>query len=216
MRLSWITPEQRKADYEAALMAEQRFDMMLTQIQPHFIYNSLSAIAEIDGVPENAQKAIVDFSDYLRENLDSMTTAELIPFDKESEHIRKYIDLEVLRFGDKVKVVFNLSVTDFLLPVMTVQMLVENAIKHGITKKHEGGTVIVSTKKDGKNVIVTVTDDGVGFDAEKEITGNHIGLNNIRKRLEYTVGGRLEIVSEKGKGTTATLIVPYDRKEKQV
>ena len=194
--------------YQNALLAEQRFNTMLSQIKPHFIYNSLSAIAEIDGVPEKAQKAIVGFSDYLRENLDAITASELVSFDKESEHVKKYIDLEKLRFGDKVKVVFDLRYTDFLLPALTVQMLVENAVKHGITKKYEGGTVTVSTEKDGSDIIVTVRDDGVGFDTEKTLSGSHIGLNNIRNRLEYSVGGTLDIVSEIGKGTVATITIP--------
>ena len=203
------------ADYEAAFLAEQRFNMMLSQIRPHFIYNSLSAIAEIEGVPEKAQKAIVDFSDYLRKNLDAMTTEALVSFDKELEHIKKYIDLEILRFGEKVKVVFDLRFTDFMLPALTVQMLVENAVKHGITEKYEGGTVTISSKKDDGNVVVTVSDDGVGFDTEKEIADNHIGINNVRKRLEYSVGGTLDIVSEVGKGTTATIVIPYVQKVKK-
>lgn len=208
--------QQFVADYEANFMIEQRMNMMITQIQPHFIYNSLSAIAEIEGVPETAQKAILNFSDYLRENLDAMTTAELVTFDKELEHIKKYIDLEILRFGKKVNIAYDLECTDFLLPALTVQMLVENAVKHGITKRYEGGTVTVSTKKRGGFVYVTVKDDGVGFDAKKEIGAGHFGINNIRKRLEYTVGGTLEIESVERVSTTATIILPYKQRGEQL
>ena len=201
-------------DYETAVLAEQRYKTMITQLQPHFIYNSLSAIAEIEGVPDKAQKAIVDFSDYLRKNLDVMTGSELITFEQELEHVRKYVELEKLRFGEKVNVVFDIQSSDFLLPAMVVQMLVENAIKHGITKKYKGGTVWVSTKHEDKKYVVTIRDDGVGFDTEKEISGNHIGINNIRKRIEYSIDGTLEIASEIGKGTTATIIIP-EKKEKK-
>ena len=211
---SYIWLHQRfVSDYEVNFMAEQRLNMMITQIQPHFIYNSLSAIAEIEGVPEKAQKEIVNFSTYLRENLDAMTTAELVPFEKEIGHIKKYVDLEILRFGEKVNVVFDLNCNDFLLPALTVQMLVENAIKHGITKRYEGGTVTISSEKTGGNVVITVKDDGVGFNTKKKTEGNHIGINNIRKRLEYMVGGTLEVESEEGIGTTATVVMPFIQKE---
>lgn len=201
-------------DYESAVLAEQRYKTMISQLRPHFIYNSLSAIAEIEGVPEKAQEAIVDLSRYLRDNLDAMTLHELIPFKRELEHIKKYVELEKLRFGDRVNVVFDIQSSDFLLPAMVVQMLVENAIKHGITKKYEGGTVWVSTKYEDKKYVVTVRDDGVGFDTEKEISGNHIGINNIRKRIEYSIDGTLDIASEIGKGTTATVVIPEGKKEK--
>ena len=197
--------------YQDALLTEQRFNMMLSQMQPHFIYNSLSSIAEIEGVPEKAQKAIVEFSMYLRENLEA-TSLELVSFSKELEHVQKYVDLEKLRFGEKVTVEFNVQFADFFLPALTVQMLVENAIKHGITKKYQGGTVTISAEKIGKTAVITIRDNGVGFDANGEIKGNHFGLNNVRKRLEYTVGGALNIESEKGKGTCVTVTIPLDRK----
>ena len=101
-----------------------------------------------------------------------------------------------------------------LLPArQTVQMLVENAIKHGITQKEEGGTVTVSSEKKGDSFVVTVADDGVGFDTEKEITDNHIGINSIRKRLNYYVDGTLEITSEVGVGTTAVITIPEKKGE---
>ena len=164
-------------------------------------------------MPENAQKAILDFSKYLRENLDAITAPELVPFERELGHIKKYIDLEKLRFGEKVKVVYDITCTDFLLPALTVQMLVENAVKHGITKKYEGGTIIISTQKQGENYQVIVADDGVGFDTTVKMEGNHIGINNIRKRLEYSAGGKLEIVSKPGQGTTATITISGEYKE---
>ena len=145
---SYIWLHQRfVADYESAVLAEQRYKTLISQLQPHFIYNSLSAIAEIEGVPQTAQKAIVDFSDYLRENLDAMTSEELVTFDKELEYIEKYIALETLRFGDKVRVVYDMECADFCLPALSVQMLVENAVKHGITKKYEGDPVAINAYK---------------------------------------------------------------------
>lgn len=197
--------------YQDALVAEQRFNSMISQLQPHFIYNALSAISEIEGVPATAQKAISDFSGYLRENLDAMISPELVSFAKELSHVEKYVALERLRFGDKVNVVYDIRFADFMLPPLTVQMLVENAIKHGITKRYEGGTVTIASGREDNLAIVTIADDGVGFDTKAEIAGNHFGIENVRKRLEYSVGGTLQIDSEIGVGTTATITIPMQK-----
>ena len=200
--------------YQNALLAEQRFQTMLSQMQPHFIYNSLSAIAEIEGVPEKAQAAIVDFSKYLRENLDAMTSSDLISLGKELEHVKKYVSLEILRFGeDKINVVFDIQNAEVMLPPLTVQVLVENAIKHGITQKYEGGTVrVISTKENGFYVI-SVEDDGIGFDPQEVKGEKHVGLANVRKRLEYLVNGKLLVDSMIGEGTIATIMIPVGNKE---
>ena len=194
--------------HEKKLVENQKVKLMLSQIQPHFLYNSLNAIQAIDGVPEKAQNAIIDFSKYLRENLDTLTGPDLVSFNKELEHVKKYISLEKLRFGEKVKVNFDIKCSDFMLPVLTLQMLVENAIKHGITKKYEGGTIDIKTEQIGDNYVITVKDEGVGFDIHKVIAGSHVGLSNIKKRLEYFVNGTLKVESVEQKGTTATITIP--------
>lgn len=200
--------------HEKKLVENQKVKLMLSQIQPHFIYNSLNAIQAIDGVPEKAQNAIIDFSKYLRENLDTITGPDMVLFDNELEHVNKYVSLEKLRFGEKVKVVYDIQCKDFMLPVLTLQMLVENAIKHGITKKYEGGTVNITAKQTEENIVIVVKDDGVGFDVQKELAGNHVGIENIRKRLVYFVDGSLNIESEIAKGTTATIIIPKSSQKK--
>ena len=198
--------------HEKDLMAQQKIQLALSQIKPHFIYNTLNAIQDIDGMPENARNAIVDFSKYLRENLDFLTASNLIPFSKELEHVKKYVNLEKLRFEDKINVVFNVEETNFLIPSLSLQMIVENAIKHGITKKYEGGTVkITSYKKDDK-IFIIVEDDGVGFDVNKVIGETHLGFKNSRARLRHFVNGDLVIESEINKGTKVTVIIP-DKKE---
>ena len=211
-----LVDEQKRIDEQKLELMALKEQNMIGQIQPHFIFNALSAIHGIDGVPEKAQDAIGDFSNYLRENLDTLSGPNLVSFNKELEHIKKYVSLEKLRFGDRVNVVFDIKCSDFFLPAMTVQMLVENAIKHGVTQKEEGGTVAVTSEKKGDSFVVTVADDGVGFDTEKEITGNHIGINSIRKRLNYFVDGTLEITSEIRVGTTAKIIIPEKRKGEKV
>lgn len=198
--------------HENDLMAQQKIQLALSQIKPHFIYNTLNAIQDIDGMPEEAQNAIIDFSKYLRENLDFLTASNMISFSKELEHVRKYVNLEKLRFGDKINVVFNTQETEFLIPSLSLQMIVENAIKHGITKKYEGGTVEISSYKNDGKIYIIVEDDGVGFDVNKVIGETHLGFKNSRERIKHFVDGELIIESEINKGTKVTIIIP-DKKE---
>ena len=200
--------------HEQDLLAQQKIQLALSQIKPHFIYNTLNAIQDIDDMPEKAQNAIVDFSKYLRENLDFLTDSNLIPFSKEIEHVKKYTNLEKLRFQDKINVVFNIEETDFLIPSLSLQMIVENAIKHGITKKYEGGTVTINSYKRNNNIYIVVEDDGVGFDVNKVIGNNHLGFKNSRERIRHFVNGNLVIESEVGKGTRVTIIIPEKKENK--
>ena len=194
--------------HEADLLAQQKIQIALSQIKPHFIYNTLNAIQDIDGMPEVAQNAIVDFSKYLRENLDFLTASNLIPFEKELEHVKKYVNLEKLRFGEKINIIFDINVSDFLIPSLSLQMIVENAIKHGITKKYEGGTVSIKTYEKDNKYFIIVEDDGIGFDTNKVIGKNHLGFQNSNERLRHFVNGSLVIESEIGKGTKVTVVIP--------
>ena len=180
----------------------------MSQIQPHFIYNSLSSIStliEID--PKKAQKALDDFTSYLRHNLSSLTEKKLIPFEDELKHIETYVSLEKVRFGDRVKVIYDIKVKDFAVPTLSIQPIVENAIKHGILKKVDGGTVTFKTYETKDSYVVEVKDDGVGFDiAEIDFTRNqHVGLNNIKSRLKAMSSGELTIRSQRGKFTVVTV-----------
>ena len=131
------------------------------------------------------------------------------------EHVKKYVNLEKLRFQDKINVEFNVEETEFLIPSLSLQMIVENAIKHGITKKYEGGTVkITSYKKDSK-IFIIVEDDGVGFDVNKVIGNTHLGFKNSRERLRHFVDGDLVIESEINKGTKVTIIIPEKKEIKE-
>lgn len=198
--------------HENDLLAQQKIQLALSQIKPHFIYNTLNAIQDIEDMPEKAQNAIVDFSKYLRENLDFLTDSNLISFGKELEHVKKYVNLEKLRFQDKINVVFDVHETEFLIPSLSLQMIVENAIKHGITKKYEGGTVKITSYKKNDRIFIVVEDDGVGFDVNKVISGNHLGFKNSRERLRHFVDGDLIIESEIDRGTKVTIIIP-EKKE---
>ena len=194
--------------YEDEMAMQQKIQIALSQIKPHFIYNTLNAIQDIDGMPEEAQNAIVDFSKYLRENLDFLNESNVIPFNKELEHVTKYANLEKLRFRDKINIVFDIRSSDFLIPSLCLQILVENAIKHGITKKYEGGTVKISSFERDEKFFVVVEDDGIGFDINQVIGVTHLGLKISRERLRHFVNGTLVVESEVGKGTKVTIIIP--------
>lgn len=195
---------------KAAEVENKNAQIMISQIQPHFLYNTLSVIDYLcEKDPQQAREAVTAFSDYLRMNMDSLTCLNPVPFEKELEHTKTYLWIEKLRFGDILTVEYDIQNTDFLIPPLTLQPLCENAVKHGIRGKDQGGTVKISTCKVGNSLYITVTDDGIGFDPGKELSDgkSHIGIKNVRKRLSTMVNGTLDISSEYGKGTVATIVI---------
>lgn len=198
-------------------LAESRIAMMLSQIQPHFLYNSLTSIAVLCKLdPDKAQTAVTDFAHYLRSNLDSLQRRRMILFSDELDHVETYLALEKLRYGDKLRVEIDTPEMDFMLPPLTVQPIVENAVKHGIMKKEEGGRIKISTEAQGDLVQITVSDDGAGFTPEGAANDGriHVGIENVRERLRAQCGGTLEIKSTPGEGTAASLILPLFTPEK--
>ena len=201
------------ADQEKELL-NSRVLIMLSQIKPHFLYNSLSSISELCVTdPERARNALIDFADYLRGNMDSIGKDDIILFSKELKHIECYLNLEKIRFGNRLKVVYDIRKSDFWIPTLTIQPLVENAVKYGVCAKKEGGTVTISTRQEDNKIIISVTDDGVGFErhvveeAQEKDERSHIGLANVEKRLAQLVGGSLTVNSEKGKGTVVQVVI---------
>ena len=182
--------------------------VMMSQIQPHFVYNSLSSISTLIPIdPDKAQKALDNFTEYLRHNLSSLTETSLIHFEDELKHIKVYLSLEELRFNDRIKINYDIRSSEFMVPPLSIQPLVENAVKHGILKKVEGGTLTIkSYSKDNAN-IVEIIDDGVGFDLSKIDfnTNEHFGIENIRSRLKIMCNGKLEIISKPGQGAKSII-----------
>ena len=189
-----------------------KIDMMLSQIQPHFIFNSLTVIKHFcRHNPMLAEKAIVDFSHFLRGNMDSINSREPIQFNKELAHTKAYLSLEMYRFGDDLNIIYDIKATGFLLPPLTLQPIVENAVRHGIRETQDGkGTVTIMTREyDDRNEIMVI-DDGKGFvpqeypDSDKP----HIGIENVRYRLKNMSNRTLTIDSVMGQGTVAVISVP--------
>ena len=196
---------------KSAELQEQNVTMLLSQIQPYFLYTSLKSIGRIEGNPPETKEALKDFGRYLKGNLNTITQTAPIPFVKEMEHVQTYVGLEKMRFKEKIRIEYNIHSNDFDIPALTLQMLVENAIKHGITIKEEGGTVHILTFDDANDHVIIVSDDGVGFDTSvppEDETRSHVGIINIRQRLKEMLNGTLEIDSEIGKGTIATVRIP--------
>ena len=198
-------------------LAEGRIDIMLSQIQPHFLYNSLGVIYSLCATdPEAARKAIKRFSDFFLLYMDSLKNREPIPFETELNHVMNYLYLEQQRFGYKLQVIYQIKTEDFLIPPLTLQPLVENAVQHGVLHRKNGGTVVIRTEETDAGALVTIEDNGVGMEKAKEhaILGehSHIGISNVRARLEEMVGGSLQVESN-CLGTTATILIPW--KEEQ-
>jgi len=204
--------KQRKIDELENELLQGQISIMLSQIRPHFLYNALVAIQELCLIdPQTASEAVGEFSNYLRGNLDSLSIKKTIPFEKELRHVETYLSLEKKRFGDKLSMAYDIEVSDFFVPVLTLQPIVENAVRHGVTKREEGGSVTISTKETETDSVITVTDDGVGFDAsrnQKRDERAHVGIENVRSRLVSMCRGSLSIQSEPGVGTTAVITVP--------
>ena len=206
-----------RAEVEKELY-EAKVSVMVSQVQPHFMYNALTSIAMLCTVdPETAQEATVMFADYLRGNMDSLKRTAPVPFTVELEHLKKYLYIEKLRFAHKLNIVYDIGPTDFDLPQLSIQPLVENAVKHGVGMKKKGGTVTISTRETEDAYEVCVSDDGVGFDpgevSQKNDGRSHIGMENTKKRLAEMCDGEVIITSTVGEGTTARVVIPKNRTE---
>ena len=205
--------QSRKFAREALELERSRTLLMLSQIQPHFLYNSLSVIKGLcQTEPHLAEQAVDHFSDFLRGNLNSLTNGEVIPFEQELSHARHFLALEQMRFGNRIKVCYDIPVTNFSIPSLTLQPIVENAVCHGILKRKEGGTISISTAETDSAFTVTVLDDGIGFDILKPPSDGrtHIGISNVRMRLSAQCNGCLGIKSRPDYGTTVTITIPKE------
>ena len=210
----FIQAEQTRMLSEKELELERsKTALMLSQIQPHFLYNTLTSIGYLcETDPTRAGKAIIDFSKFLRGNMNSINSVAPIPFEQELDHLNHYLAVEKLRFPDTLAVEMDIQATDFLLPSLTLQPIVENAVRHGVGAKKQGGTIKIATWQTDGGHLISVSDDGKGFPTESQNAHDGIGLNNVRARMRLLCGGNLAVKSESGVGTTVTLIIPKEGK----
>jgi hypothetical protein len=194
-----------------AQLAESRISTMMSQIRPHFIYNTLGSIEQLCEVdPPKAGELVHNFAKYLRGNFGELDNPKPILMSQEMEHVHYYISIERVRFPD-MTFSFEMRSEDFSLPALTVQPLVENAIKHGLMKLQKGGTIRVISYETETDHCICVEDDGVGFDTSELLDEKkHIGIRNIRDRLKVMVGGTLEIESTQQVGTKVLITIPKE------
>ena len=192
-----------------------QFQLLSSQIRPHFILNTLGAIRAM--VMEDAPKAsdfLYDFSMYLRKNIEEKDYMKPIPFGEELDYIETYLRLEQTRFGERLKVKYHIQEKEFWVLPLTIQPFVENAVKHGLFPKKNGGTLELYTyKKDGQ-VVIEIRDDGVGFEIENlpNILNEKrsVGLRSAIYRIESEMRGKCNITSKENnmEGTLVRVILP--------
>ena len=200
-----------KAKVLEAELKESRISIMLSQIQPHFIYNTLGTIERMClKDPRKAFDLVRNFSLYLRGNISELDSVTPIRFAEELKHVEYYVNIEKVRFPD-MNIEYDVETTEFVLPALSVQPLVENAIKHGLMRLETGGTVVIHSYETPTHFCVEVKDDGVGFDTSLPIDEKkHVGLRNIRGRLKAMVNGDLILESKLNIGTKAVIMIPKE------
>ena len=191
-------------------MSEMQTKMMLSQIGPHFIYNTLTAIKHLCRTnPEMAAETVDEFAVYLRGNIDSLTQKKKIMFTQELNHVTNYLSIEKKRFGDRIQVEYDIEEKDFMIPALTLQPLVENAVKHGITKKENGGTIHISSRAVEQGYEVIIDDDGVGYKPSDD-DKIHTGISNVSGRLKSMSDGTLSISNRAEGGTHVVIFIPAE------
>ena len=195
-------------------LTERRIAIMMSQIRTHFIFNVLSTISgfcKCDA--KKADEVLIRFARYLRKNIQIIEEENMIHFSDELAHLEDYVALEQVRFPDRIMFQKEIKEKNFLLPPLTVQPLVENAIKHGLLEHDRSGTVVLRTERESKMAVITITDDGVGFCSQELNSQECVGIRNVRYRLENMAGGSLVVDSTPGEGTKVTIKVPMEASE---
>ena len=189
-------------------IANQRANIMVLQMRPHFIFNTMTSIyclCEQD--PASARQVILDFTTYLRKNFTAIASETPIPFSSELEHTRAYLAVEHAQYEDNLFVEYDTPHIRFRLPPLTLQPIVENAVKHGRDPDSGPLHISIRTRKTDSGSEITVADDGRGF-TPVDNDELHIALKNIKQRLEMMCGGHLTITPGADSGTVVTVTIP--------
>ncbi len=205
---------ERKLEDQEKLLLRTRMDALISQINPHFLFNTLNTVSSLIRFdPDTARTVLLKLSNILRRRLKSQT--HFLPLKQEVDFIDDYLDIEVVRFGrDKFQIrkEIDRDTLEVIVPSMILQPLVENAIRHGIGPKIEGGTITLRAWRNNGRLAVEVADDGVGIPETKQlgIYESGIGIRNVNERLKvlYAQDYLLKIDSQPGKGTTIRFEIP--------
>lgn len=189
-------------------IANQRAGILVLQMRPHFICNTMMSIYYLcDRDPQKAKQVTLDFTSYLRKNFAAIASEETIPFSLELEHTRAYLAVEQAQFEDTLFVSFDTPYTMFRVPPLTLQPIVENAVKHGMKSSNDPIYISVITRQTEKTIEIIVEDDGPGFSPVDD-NEPHIALDNIRQRLKLMCGGKLIITPREDGGTSVKVTIP--------
>lgn len=196
-------------EYEEQIKINNMKDkLLLSQIKPHFLFNTLTTIKVLyREEPELGESTLIDLAEYLKGLFSSIDNDRLVSFEDEIENIKHYTNIEKMRF-ENLKVEYDINDTDFEVPPLSIQPIVENAIKHGLRNK-VNGVVKISSYLDGTDHVVVVKDNGEGFEVKRDnYDRTQIGVNNVKNRLSSIVCAKVDIDSTIGKGTCVTIRIP--------
>ena len=189
-------------------ISRQRANIAILQMRPHFIYNTMTSIYYLcDQDPEKAKQVTLDFTTYLRKNFTAIARDDTIPFSEELEHTRAYLAVEQAQFEDVLSVDYDTPHTHFRIPPLTLQPIVENAVKYGCDPDSDPLHIVIRTRAFDSGSEITVEDNGPGYEGADD-NKPHIALANIRQRLELMCGGTLNIHKRKSGGTVVRIIIP--------
>lgn len=212
-----VTEQEKELARKKKELCDMRGELLLSQISLHFIYNTLTTIKHLCKKDARlAAETVDEFSGYLRGNIDLLTGDRMISFSRELAHAKNFIAIEQKRFGKRINIVYDIREDAFLVPALTLQPIVENAVRHGITKREQGGTIRISSGKDNADYWIRVEDDGVGYQTDKtgEDRKHHVGISNVTGRVESMCGGTVTIESILGKGTDVLIRIPRKEEDK--
>ncbi len=203
-----IVRQQQEIVRQQQEIAHERANVMVLQMRPHFIYNTLMSIHSLCRLdPLKAQQITMDFTNYLRRNFNAVASDSAIPFSTELEHTRAYLAVEQAQYDDMLIVDYDTPFTQFRLPPLTLQPIVENAVKHGMNPYSGPLRVSIRTRRTDIGAEIIVENNGIDFkpldDGEP-----HIALKNIQQRLKMMCGGSMSIVPRDGGGTVVKLMIP--------
>lgn len=187
-------------------------EILREQIKPHFIFNSLTTIKALYHKNlDEGDHAIDMFSRHLRSNVEAANT-DLIPFERELDNIQNYIELENTKYDKKFNVIYNIDVTEFSVPILSLQPFVENAIKYSKVNLSDEGYIEISSYEKNGEILLEICDNGVGFD-ENEIGDKSFGIKNSRERFKLLMNATIDIMSKKGEGTRIVIHIAKSAKD---
>ena len=203
-----VMDQMEKSVAQAREIAHQQASINVLQMRPHFICNTMTSIYYLcKQDPDKAQRVTLDFTDYLRKNFTAIAGEDTVPFKDELEHTRAYLAVEQAQFEDVLFVDFDTPHTLFRVPPLTLQPIVENAVKHGMKSSSDPIHITVTTRKTASAYEIIVEDDGYGYNPVKD-NEPHTALKNIRQRLEMMCKGTLTITPREGGGTVVIVSIP--------